>query len=98
MPPSDTLLPWLKRAKLGDRRVYHVGNAASESPRVAVDNGDPKCVPKYPQLSELAWRAYEAGLVWLFQKRLASHKFEYIVIRTRKSVGSDDELFALAEA
>lgn len=90
----DKMLPWLKRAKSGERHVYHTGLHASNAPRVTVEVDD---APVAYRTSALAWLAYEAGLVLLFQQRIASHKFDYVAVRTRKPA-SDAVLAAMLGA
>lgn len=77
MKSEDQFLPWLQAAAAGDKHVYYVGTSASRAPRVQCDG-----VLGATPLAGLAKLAMEARLVLLFQRRIASHKFEYIAMRT----------------
>jgi hypothetical protein len=77
MKAEDTFLPWLKRAKPGDTHVYYTGIAASRAPKVSCEG-----VLGHVALADLAWMAHKLGLVYLVQRRVASHKFDYIAVRS----------------
>lgn len=96
MTPDDTFGPWLKRARAFERRAYHTGLHAKESQRVTCDRGE-KLDATQHRVSTLAWRAYKAGLVILFQRRVASHQFTYEAVRTFKPA-SDALLLELVGA
>ena len=86
---ADIFLPWLTRAKAGDRQVYYTGVSATLAPHVAVPTGEDDKPPRVVRIAGLAWSAYKLGLVYLFQRRLASHSFEYIAMRSRAPVTND---------
>jgi hypothetical protein len=60
---------WLTAAKPGDKYTYCTGFLAR--------SGDTKVLAA----GNDAWRAYELGLVYLVQKKLAKNDYEYIAVR-----------------
>lgn len=75
---------WIKSAKVGKVFIYHTGHLAVDR-GVIVDNGTdmPLFIPNgdIHELGKLAIRAFEQGVVYLFQRKLHDNVWEYIAMK-----------------
>lgn len=65
---------WLHKAHPGNQHIYFMGNLAEARTHIA----------QADTAAQRAWDAYEAGLVYLFQKRISPMHSAYIAVRTRE--------------
>lgn len=73
---KDTFEATLRKLQCGDRIVYHTGDLMAD--RGEINNAS---TGRIRAVARAAWRAYEAGLVTLVQKRLGYGEFEYTAVK-----------------
>jgi len=80
---AQDFLTWLGTSVPGERCIYHVGLLAADTHSSTGEVIDRDLV----MMGREAWRAYEAGLVRLVQRRLGHARYEYIAERASSRKG-----------
>ena len=78
---EDNFEYWLNKAKTGDSVMYYDGFLMMDRERL-ISSG--VFADKFPQTIKAAiraWRAYQAGLVTLVQKKRGFFSYDYIAIK-----------------
>lgn len=83
--PHVTFRRWLNGADRKERRVYHVGHLAQDRWIISFEPGDGSISeyqdPELQMLADTVYAAYQAGKVYLLQRKIGENTYEYIAER-----------------
>ncbi len=72
---------WLGRARPGEKVVYYDGFLMMDREKFLKSGGSAEGFPDTIRTGIMAWKAYERGMVMLFQRKRDYFEYEYIAVR-----------------
>lgn len=72
---------WLERARSGEKVLYYDGFLMMDREKLIKAGCSPAEFPDRIRTGILAWKAYERGLVNLFQKKRDFFEYDYVAVK-----------------